>query len=131
MSCLLSDLVALSSDELHQHTQGVNEKRAGAEWELAFCLLAIERNQTHAELNCSSVVSYAERFLELAPHKTMELLRIARSLEHLPLLSQARTNSFGRQGGRDGRKTGRWDGLMWAVFSTRLASSHGRTGSWL
>jgi hypothetical protein len=89
MSCPLPHLVALSPDALHQHTQGVNRKRAGAEWELAFCLLAMERNQTHMELNCSTVVFYAERFLQLAPHKTMELLRIARSLEHLPLLSQA------------------------------------------
>jgi len=89
MHCPLSGLLVLSPGELHHLTQGVNRQRAGAEWELAFCLLAIERNQTYAEYNCSSVVVYAERFLELAPYKSTELLRIARSLEGLPLLSQA------------------------------------------
>lgn len=85
----LLQLAVLDASALHQAARDCSRRLAQARWELAACLLALERAGLHTANGCSSVAHYAARYLEVDAYLAVELLRVARALEWLPALSAA------------------------------------------
>jgi hypothetical protein len=86
----LGDLVeGLPHEEVHRRALAARRIHARAARALSFWLLEIEKRRLYREFGCSSVFQYAELHLELAPHTIAEYLRMAREMEHLPLLAEA------------------------------------------
>ncbi|NDD31462.1 MAG: hypothetical protein EB084_24690, partial [Proteobacteria bacterium] len=84
----LCELVKLDVSVLLGEVKRRGRQFGASRWELAVCLLAVERRGVHLERGCSSVVTFAVRELKLDPQPAYEMLRVARALEHLPALSQ-------------------------------------------
>lgn len=85
----LETLEALSHQKLHQTNCKLRSDLGCTEWRLAMSLLASQRRNLHRQMDYSSVTDYAEKALELAPQKTMELISAARVMSRLPRFSQA------------------------------------------
>ena len=81
-------LESLDAQALHLEAKRRGRRMAVCRWEMAACLLAVERTKAHLEHGCSSVVQYATRFLDLESQAAYELLRVARALAALPELSK-------------------------------------------
>lgn len=89
MQDALDNLVHLDPRSLHQRAADATKRCAGAAWELAACLVAMEKSEGFRCFDCANVVEYAERHLGLGYWKTLELLRGGRALQQLPQLSKA------------------------------------------
>lgn len=89
MNDVLHDLARLDPNALHRRAAEANGRYATAAWELAACLLAMERSAAFREFHCANAVEYAEQRLGIGAVKAMRLLAVARVLERFPLLSAA------------------------------------------
>lgn len=89
MQDILTDLTRLDSTTLHARAAEASKRYAVAAWELAACLLAVERSAAFRAFNCASAVEYAEHRLGIGAVKAVRLLAVARVLERFPLLSAA------------------------------------------
>jgi len=85
----MESLLGLDKQALHDAVQQRGKEFAGSRWDVAVCLLAVERKGVHFEHDCSSVPQYAERYLRIEAYAAIELLRVAKALEKLPELSEA------------------------------------------
>jgi len=84
----MESLLSLENAALHDTARQRGRDLASSRWEAAACLLAVERKGIHLEHDCPSVSQYAERFLGIEAYVAAEMLRVARSLESLPELSE-------------------------------------------
>ena len=84
-------MLALASDweTVDGHLRDIASRRAALDAEEARWLREAERLQIWRELGMVSALDYMERILGYAPHAALERLRVARSLESLPLLEAA------------------------------------------
>ncbi|MGE0487942.1 MAG: HNH endonuclease signature motif containing protein [Vulcanimicrobiota bacterium] len=89
LSVFSQSLQQLSHQELHQRNHQASQRAFGCEWQLAAHLLATERSGLYRHLGSGSAVGYAVTHLNLHPQKAGELLSLAKTLEQLPLLSEA------------------------------------------
>jgi hypothetical protein len=85
----LEKLVRLSPEDLHRVNLRVRQKLGGIEWQMGLCLLATAREKRYLPLRYSSLYEYAEKALGMSGQKACTLMRSARALEHLPLMSAA------------------------------------------
>ena len=92
----LLKLERLSPAKLDQTSRRIRGELAGAEWKMGICLLAALRTKAFRALGYATISEYAEKSLHLSGQKTGRLLSVAKTLEHLPLLSEAfRTGKLG------------------------------------
>ena len=89
LSALVATLRQLTPDELHQRNQAARLDLVRSEWQMAAHLLATERAGLHRKKGYGDVVAYAEKCLDLPRYKALELLRVARSFEVMPEISEA------------------------------------------
>lgn len=89
MQTFLEDLARLDSKALHVRAAAAARQHATATWELAACLLAMDKSKGFRAFDCASTVEYAERKLHLGVVASTRLLRIAGVLERFPKLSEA------------------------------------------
>src|SRR5579862_3030104 len=89
MKDLLDRYCGLSAADLNGEAKRVNVSRAGAEWELAACLCAMETDQRFRQLEYKSVILYAEAELGISARKSVELLRVGRMAGEYPQVSEA------------------------------------------
>lgn len=82
-------LERLSGEQLHQEALRARASQAMSDHQLAACLLVAERTGWARARGWGSVVQYGVKELELEAQKAADLLRAARLLEGLPLVSEA------------------------------------------
>lgn len=96
LSALVATLRQLTPDQLHQRNQDARLELARSEWRMAVHLLATERAGLHRKMGYGDVIAYAEKLLDLPRYKACELLRVARSFDRMPDISEAfRTGEIG------------------------------------
>lgn len=89
LSALVTSLRQLSPELLHQCNQAARLELARSEWTMAAHLLATERTGLHRKKGYGDVIAYADKLLDLPRYKACELLRVARSFELMPEISEA------------------------------------------
>lgn len=89
LSALVATLRQLTPDELHERNQSARLDLVRSEWQMSAHLLATDRSGLHRKKGYGDVVAYAEKCLDLPRYKALELLRVARSFEAMPELSEA------------------------------------------
>lgn len=89
MRKILNELAGLEAPQLHERTGRVGRRQAATDWEMAACLLAGERSGLHLAHNFGTMVRYAVEAHSQEAQKASELLRAARVLEGLELISAA------------------------------------------
>lgn len=89
MQEFLDNLTRLEASALHARAAAASKRYAVAAWELAVCLLAMERAAAFRAFDCASVAEYAERQLGIGAFRAHRLLTVARLMERFPLLSAA------------------------------------------
>ncbi|MGE0495839.1 MAG: HNH endonuclease [Vulcanimicrobiota bacterium] len=89
LSVLVANLRQLDPDELHQRNQAARLELVRSEWNMAAHLLATDRAGLHRKKGYGDVIAYAEKCLDLPRYKALELLRVARSFEAMPEISEA------------------------------------------
>jgi hypothetical protein len=85
----LEYLKSLDSTQLHAEARTRSQRLAGATWEMAVCLLAIEQSRCYWERKYTSTVQYAVMAFGMDGHRAAELLRAAHELQDCPLLREA------------------------------------------
>jgi len=86
----LAKLESLEPDSLFQTTKKSRVDLASAEWRMAVCLLACERNKkVFLAREYANIREFGQKELGLSSKKVWELLSVAKILEHLPTLSKA------------------------------------------
>lgn len=89
MRDVIMQLERLPGVELHQEALRARASLAVSDYQLAACLLVAERSGWARHKGWGSAVQYGVHELELEAQKAADLLRAARLLEGLPLLSEA------------------------------------------
>lgn len=92
LSALVATLCKLAPEQLHQRNQAARLELVRSEWSMAAHLLATDRAGLHRKKGYGDVLAYAEKCLDLPRHKALELLRVARSFELMPDISEAFRN---------------------------------------
>jgi hypothetical protein len=85
----LESSTKMSWETVDQQLRCIALRRAALDAEEARWLRAAEDVKIWVPLGMVSALDYMERVLGYAPHAAMERLRVARALEHLPLLEAA------------------------------------------
>ena len=82
-------LVKQGEEVIHQLALSANAVLITYRLVLGRCLLAAEESGMLASFGCSSMIHYATHFVGLSKKMAYDVVRVARALEDLPLLTQA------------------------------------------
>lgn len=89
MQEFISICASMSGADLHRETLHASRKQSTCQWELAACMIAVDRVKAWMNVGCSNIYEYADRHLGLGGGKVHQLLRVGRALEGLSYLSGA------------------------------------------